>query len=243
MPYKESKSAFDFLTDQLREQYSIVKSDNVSANQYDGFALSIIQDSMDGLVLDCGAGKRSEYYENVVNLEIIPYDTTDVLGVGEELPFQDNSFDAVLSLNVLEHVKDPFKCAVEISRVMKPNAKLYCVVAFLQSLHAFPHHYFNMSGHGLKTLFEKYLEIEKQEIIDSGLPIWTLAWFLRSWADGLQGDTRSEFLNMTVADLIGNPLDYINHSFVRDLSSEKNFELASTTALFARKTADLSGSE
>jgi len=36
---------------------------------------------------DAGACKKRAYYDNVVNLEIVPYDTTDVLGVGEVLPF------------------------------------------------------------------------------------------------------------------------------------------------------------
>jgi hypothetical protein len=34
----------------------------------------------DGLVLDCGAGLRDIYFDNVVNYEIVDYDTTDVRG-------------------------------------------------------------------------------------------------------------------------------------------------------------------
>jgi ubiquinone/menaquinone biosynthesis C-methylase UbiE len=122
------------------------------------------------------------YYTNVVNNEIVAYDTTDVLGVSEELPFTDNSFDAVLvlSLAVLEHVKDPFKCAAEISRIIKPGVSIYCVVPFLQPLHGYPHHYYNMSIQGLKNLFNDTLEIERQGIIASGLTIWILTWFLNS---------------------------------------------------------------
>lgn len=55
--------------------------------------------------MDCGAGCRSDYYENVINYEIVSYDSTDVVGVGESLPFEDETFDAVLSCAVLEHVK------------------------------------------------------------------------------------------------------------------------------------------
>jgi SAM-dependent methyltransferase len=235
LPHTQSDKNFNFLSQDLREKYNIVDTDNVSSNNYDPIALSIIEDCKDGLVLDCGAGKRSHYYENVVNFEIVPYDTTDVLGVGEELPFQDNVFDAVFSLAVLEHVKDPFQCAKEIARVMKPGARLYCVVPFLQPLHGYPHHYYNMSIEGLRNLFVDKLHIEKQEVIASGLPIWTLSWILNSWAAGLTGEVKEDFLNMKVSDLLDSPINYLGKGFVTELSAEKNIELACTTALIATK--------
>jgi SAM-dependent methyltransferase len=241
--YIESDQNFNFLSQELREKYNIIDTENVSSNNYDPIALSIINEFKDGLVLDCGAGKRSYYYENVVNFEIVPYETTDVLGVGEELPFQDNVFDAVFSLAVLEHVKDPFRCAKEIARVLKPGGKLYCVVPFLQPLHGYPHHYYNMSIEGLRNLFADKLKIEKQEIIGSGLPIWALSWMLNSWTDGLNGQAKEDFLNMKVADLLDNPVTYFEQGFVKELSAEKNIELACTTALIATKELPLSDTQ
>ena len=123
--YFETDHNLDFLPRSVRNDYDLKTTENISAHGYDRFARKLIENNREGLVLDCGAGKRPEYLENVINFEIVPYDTTDVLGIGEELPFIDNCFDAVLSLNVLEHVKDPFKCAAEISRVLKPNGKLF----------------------------------------------------------------------------------------------------------------------
>ncbi|MDP4195854.1 MAG: class I SAM-dependent methyltransferase [Bacteroidota bacterium] len=53
-------------------------------------------------------------------------DETKVLNVnGENLPFEDNTFDYVISLQVLEHVKDPIPILKEIFRVLKPNGKCY----------------------------------------------------------------------------------------------------------------------
>jgi SAM-dependent methyltransferase len=236
-PHQETGSCYDFLSDPLRREFNIIDTENVSSNNYDPFALAIIEECRDGFVLDCGAGSRDKYYDNVVNFEICDYQSTDVRGVGERLPFKDNVFDAAFSLAVLEHVKDPFACAAEIARTLKPGGKLYCVVPFLQPLHGYPNHYYNMSHQGLKNLFDRYLEVERQEVILSGHPIWTLCWFVSRWAEGLPEQERAKFLDLKMGDVIESPLKYLDQPWVRQLPKDSRFELASTTALFARKPA------
>ena len=72
-------------------------------------------------------------------------------------------------------------------------------------------------------------------MLESALPIWSLTWYLRSWMEGLQGATREEFLQMRVADLIGEPASYLSKGIVRELDHDKNLELAACTAIWARK--------
>ena len=235
LPFVTTPQHYNFLTAELQRRFNIVETENISCHDYDLIAHGILERCKDGLVLDCGAGLRRVYYDNVVNFEICPYPSTDVLGVGECLPFRDDSFDAVFSLNVLEHVKDPFACAREIARVMKPRAVLYCVVPFLQPLHGYPHHYYNMTHQGLRNLFDGRLCVHRQEVLGSGLPIWTLAHILQRWASGLGETTRRRFLNMTVADLLADPLGQLDKPFVTELGADINLELASTTALIASK--------
>jgi SAM-dependent methyltransferase len=237
MSFVEVQGTVDFLTDELRAQFNIIETDLVSSNGYDRFAIELIDKHRGGLVLDCGAGKRDVYFDDVVNFEIVAYDTTDVRGVGEVLPFRDNTFDAVISLAVLEHVKDPFQCAKEIARVLKPGGDLMCCVPFLQPLHGYPHHYYNMSHQGLSNLFDKYLEVDKVECFASTLPIWSLTWILNSWASGLSEPTRRDFMNMRVSELAGSPVQFLDRPFVTELSREKNLELASATVLFAHKSS------
>lgn len=237
LPFTETPGCFNFLDTALAEKHGVFETENVSQHSYDPHALRIINQFPEGLILDCGAGKRAEYLPNVVNFEIVPYDTTDVVGVAEELPFADASFDGVVCLNVLEHVKNPFQAAKEISRVLKPGAQLYCVVPFLQLRHGFPNHYYNMTAEGLKNLFDPYLKIDSQEVIASGLPIWSLWLLIMHWAAGLPEPTKSEFLNLKLSDLMHHPVAIMNQDFVTKLSADKNFELASTTALFATKPA------
>lgn len=235
MPHTRRGEKYDFLTNELREQTGIADTAAVSAHGYDGYGLALIEKFRDGLLLDCGAGRRPVYYPNVVNYEIVDYDTTDVLGVGEVLPFKDHSFDGVLSIAVLEHVRDPFACADEIVRVLKPGGKLLCCVPFLQPLHGYPHHYYNMTGQGLRALFERKLAIDDHKVIESIAPIQSLTWIVQSWAKGLSGRALDEFLSLTMRDMLAGPNRLSDRSWVRELPVEKNFELASATLLFAHK--------
>lgn len=235
MPFSEDSDCFDFLTPALRNEFSIIDTHAVSSNDYDSDFLNLIDRHQEGMVLDCGAGSRKFYYSNVVNFEIARYPSTDVLGVGEALPFKDNSFDAVISLAVLEHVKDPWRCVTEILRVLKPGGEIICCVPFLQPFHGYPHHYYNMTSQGLKNIFGDRITVNRHEVPAALLPIFSLNWILNSWLKGLSGETKEKFLDMKVGDLIKNPIDYLDQDFVSQLSQEKNFELASGTVLHGVK--------
>jgi len=219
----------------LKEAQSALGPVAVSSNGYDDPAWDMINKYMGGLILDNGAGLRNKYLPNVVNFEIADLPTTDVLGVGEALPFKSNSFDAVFSLAVLEHVKDPFKCAQEIERVLKPGGKLYVAVPFLQPFHAYPDHYYNMTSNGLKNLFSDNMRIVESGIPASGTPIWSLSWFLRSYMNGLSGPVAERFSKMTVEELMRSAPEQMEEDHVLDLSERTQEELASVNYLIAKK--------
>lgn len=235
LPWVRRGNMFDCLTDALRRDTRIVPTDAISGHEYAPDILAMIDRCADGLVLDCGAGQRPTYYDNVINLEIVDYATTDVLCVGEQLPFEDGSIDAVISAVVLEHVADPFKCAAEIVRVLKPGGELICCVPFLQPEHGYPHHYYNMTRQGLRALFDRHLIVDLHYVADSTLPIWALTWILQSWQQGLVGSTKETFLDLRVRDLIVSAGNFLTQPWVRELSYEKNMELASATTIHAHK--------
>lgn len=234
-PKLTDEYVFDFIDEKRKEAFAFEETDKVSSFFYDQTPLDIINQMPDGLILDCGAGFRPVYYENVVNFEIGSYPTTDVLGFAEDLPFADNSFDAVFSFAVLEHVKYPFQAAKEMTRVLKPGGRLAVSGAFLQPLHGYPHHYFNMTSLGLKTLFEDDIQIDNQFLNSSTGAIGSLTWLLRHWVHNLPPKEKKKFMKMKIGSLLGQADEYVNEPFVTSLPEKNQFELACLTMLTGSK--------
>lgn len=232
-PFEETPFHFDFLTDELRKKFGVFDTENVSDFDYPPKVLEVISNFESGLVLDCGAGLKKICRPNVVNLEIAPFPSTDVIAVAEQLPFNDNTFEAIISCAVLEHLKDPFLAAREMVRVTKPGGIIYADVPFLQPYHGYPAHYYNMTSQGLVNLFSQHCEIRDASVPDYGTPIWTLSWFLNSYLAGLPPETQKEFRRMRVDELLESAPSYGDKAFVRRLSAEKKFELACTTSVTA----------
>ncbi len=196
----------DFLPPTLRHQFRIEDAPDISAHYYDDVAKNIIEDvrRKGGRVLDCGSGLRPTIDDTVICLDVEHFPSVDVLAVNQRLPFRSAVFDAVLSLNVLEHVTDPFACAAELVRVLKPGGTLYCCIPFLQPEHGYPHHYFNATRSGLRELFPKDLEVLQHVVPRSGEPVWTLEWFLSVYAAQLPSREKKRFLNLRMKDIAGN---------------------------------------
>lgn len=188
-----------------------------------------------GWMLDCGAGDRPTYLDRVVNLEVAAFPSTDVIADGESLPFRDASFDAVFSLAVLEHIRRPWVAARELVRVLKPGGTLRVDVPFLQPVHGYPEHFFNMTSEGLCSLFSDSCEIVATEVPRYGRPVYTLSWFLQRYVDGLPETERSRFLDRRVRDLIRPVESQLAESYVSELPPASEFELASVTTVLARK--------
>ena len=53
----------------------------------------------------------------------------------EQIPFDDGSLDAILCIEVLEHVANPFKALDEIYRVLKSGGKVFFTTPFLLGYH------------------------------------------------------------------------------------------------------------
>ena len=216
----------------------LTKTANISSHEYDDRAEQMIAEiSMrGGKILDCGAGFRTTLSDTVINLEIVDYLSTDVLAAGQSLPFADGVFDAVFSFAVLEHVNDPFACARELTRVLKPGGLAYVSVPFLQPEHGYPDHYFNMTRQGLRTLFPA-MRIREQFVPVYGRPVVSLHWIASSYARSLEGAARERFLDLSFGELLAKgQYDWLDDDLVTKVSEAGNFELASATNIMMEKS-------
>jgi len=114
---------------------------------------------LQGSVLDDGCGQApyleiiKKYSETLVLLDHNPsHRGLNVCADVCMLPFRDGSFDSVLSLQVLEHVPDPFMAIQEAGRALKHGGVLLLSVPHLSRLHELPHDYFRYTENGLREL-------------------------------------------------------------------------------------------
>jgi uncharacterized protein YbaR (Trm112 family) len=202
--YDYQKGIPQMLTASIIQNSRIEPTDNISSHQYDPKIQSIIETNPNKWFLDAGSGLRQTYYENVVNLEIVPYWSSDVIGSVEQIPFREETFDGVFSVAVMEHTPNFFRCAENLLRVLKPGGILFCAVPFLQPEHGYPNHFYNMTHEGLLNLFRQKVKFEESGFIDPAMhPLNTLQWFLRIYADGLTDPASKEkFLKTSINEIV-----------------------------------------
>jgi SAM-dependent methyltransferase len=133
-------------------------------------------------------GYKPELIYGVYNCDL----HTDI----ESLPFENNSIDAIICLEVLEHVKNPFKAAEEIKRVLKPGGLLLLTTPFLLGYHGkskkqsdietqahaeYPD-FWRFTHEGLEYLFKDFTSVKVEVMngpVEVGLMIFNLSRFFK----------------------------------------------------------------
>lgn len=160
-----------------------------------------------GKLLDSGCGKmpyKSYILDNsevkeYVGLDIensLEYDAEirpDVTWDGITMPFNDDTFDSILSTEVLEHCYD-FKTYIkENMRVLKPGGYFFFTVPYLWPLHEAPHDNFRYTPFALSNVFK---EFNKREAEIFALGGWnaSLATMLGLWVNRYVAKKKSKWL-------------------------------------------------
>ena len=91
----------------------------------------------------------------------------DIVGDIHNLPFADNSQEAIICIAVLEHVENPIKAARELYRVLKPGGYCFVYIPFLYYYHAqrgYYSDYWRFTKDAVDLLFKDFPIIEKQPV-------------------------------------------------------------------------------
>jgi len=113
-------------------------------------------------VLDAGAGESrhaahfAKQHYIAVDLAVGDpawnYRKLDCVADLAALPFAAGSFDALLNIVTLEHLKDPARALAEMARVLRSGAPVLIAAPHEWEVHQSPHDFFRYTRHGLEHL-------------------------------------------------------------------------------------------
>lgn len=80
----------------------------------------------------------------------------DILAdLNEALPIESEVADTVISLSVMEHLREPQVFLNEAHRILKPGGAIILQVPFMWWVHEAPYDYYRYTRYGLQYMFEK----------------------------------------------------------------------------------------
>jgi SAM-dependent methyltransferase len=167
-------------------------------------------------VLVIGSGSQRLILENMIgigeDLQLICSDIdidadVDLFCDGHELPFVAESFDAVVTTVVLEHVMYPERVAAEIHRVLKCGGFLYSEMPFMQQVHegAYDFTRYSLSGH--RRLFNGFSEIESGMVAG---PATTLVWSIENFFLAFVSNSKLRLVIKSIIRLVFAWIKYID---------------------------------
>jgi SAM-dependent methyltransferase len=109
------------------------------------------------VILDFGAG-HGDFSAvlrkcKVVALDVYPYEEVDIVcDLQKAIPFKRANFDAIVLMNVLEHIQQPGHLIKTLATLLRPDGLLIVAVPFLLKLHQLPYDFYRYSHHQLENI-------------------------------------------------------------------------------------------
>ncbi|SEF99026.1 class I SAM-dependent methyltransferase [Parabacteroides chinchillae] len=124
--------------------------------------LKCFEKNAKGKLLDIGCGNKpyasylEKYVDTIYGCDFVQSDegNVDLVCDAINIPLDDESFDTIISTQVLEHVYDTRKCVSESYRLLKPGGTYIISVPFVWPVHLAPYDYHRFTKFGIN----KYLE-------------------------------------------------------------------------------------
>lgn len=136
-------------------------------------------------LVDAGGGSSSyrRYFSKVEYISMdfakpghgYDYSNLNIIGDLTSIPLKDNSVDAILCTQVLEHVSEPKEVLAEFSRVLKPGGQLFLSAPQGWPLHGEPDDFYRYTSYGLRHL----LKVNGFQVVFIK-PIGGFFWFMAS---------------------------------------------------------------
>lgn len=123
----------------------------------------------EALILDVGAG-RGDFADlfqkrNYLTLDVYPYPEVDIVcDLTQTNPFHESSFDAILLMNVMEHVYDTHALLGKLAKMLKRGGALIVAIPFMVKMHQVPIDFVRYTHFALERLGRDHgLEVELLE--------------------------------------------------------------------------------
>ena len=207
----------------------------VVTREYHQHWLDIMEKARGGAIMDLGSGNNPGLIDNLIKFDMFAFPNVEVVGDAQALPFKEQSFRLILSSAVFEHVRNPFLVADNLREVLADLGELYVESAFLQPLHAYPDHFFNMTKPGIEELFSNFKKLDSGTLPHM-YPNFTLNWIIKAWLQKQTPEQREEFFSATIGEIQSEyAKNLFSQRWMENFSKEDREELAAGVFFLGRK--------
>jgi SAM-dependent methyltransferase len=193
-----------------------------------------------GKTLDFGCGSKpySDFFAHTSNyvgcdIQVSGHNhlssKVDVFYDGSSLPFEDQSFNSVVSFETFEHIFNIDSIVKEIHRVLQPRGQMLITIPFVWEEHEVPYDYARYSTYGIRHILETNgFEIVKIERLGDYLDV--VSQLMMAY---LVGTVSSEKIRLLLTGIV-QPVLLLIKSFAQMILPKSN-KLFLNTLIVARR--------